>query len=221
MIKQITALMCAALAVAALASCDGETERYEYPSPTLIRLEPAESPPAALYCGALGVSVELPDEWLWHARNDMNMTNEPLYSSDFSSLERVEYDEGYAIELCELWSSRDSASPSHASLLLYAEVFDGVDFEDYCTALKSTLNGRRDGYIWALSGYETDVENGMNVAVMVAAVQPPEGETRYIEEYRVYEKAPYTYVVACLTWWEGSDASLASATLARTVYSVT
>lgn len=95
--------------------------------------EPTASPlPEVYHNGAYGISVTVPEGWIVAGVNDTNMTDSPGKSADIGALEIIPYEDfGSEIQLIELWSRIDSADKEHASLMVYIEIYDGMDEQTY------------------------------------------------------------------------------------------
>lgn len=171
--------------------------------------EPTASPlPEVYHNGAYGISVTVPEGWIVAGVNDTNMTDSPGKSADIGALEIIPYEDfGSEIQLIELWSRIDSADKEHASLMVYIEIYDGMDEQTYLQAFEDAYAGYFDGYYSELVSREEAVIGGKEYTRFQYLTQLPDNEDEYYEEYYIRSLREGEFLVLCVTYWAGNQVS--------------
>jgi hypothetical protein len=116
------------------------------------------------------------------------------------------------MELLELWNREDSADREHASLMLFAEYYEGMDMESYLSAMQEAYAGESEGgYYSTFDSRESMELNGVNYELLTFYTTVPDSDDIYYEEYYVTEVAENEYFVAEVTYWDGNMTSLVDA----------
>lgn len=160
------------------------------------------------YNGAYGISVTIPDGWIIAGINETNMTGTPERSADPDALEITPYDDaGSGIQLIELWSRADSADKEHASLMVYIEVYDGLDEQTYLGAFEEAYAGYFDGYYSTLVSRENADIGGKAFTRLQYLTRLPDSDDEYYEEYYIRKLQEGEFLVLCVTYWAGNQVS--------------
>jgi hypothetical protein len=180
------------------ADADSEASDKPLPSPGL----------EEYHNGAYGISVTVPEGWVIASINRTNMTESPEKSSDPNTLDITPYeDSGSGLQLIELWSRENSADREHASLMIYIEIYDGLDEHTYLQAFEDAYAGYFDGYHSTLTSKDDTYIGGTSYTLLQYLTQLPDSEDEYYEEYYIRKIDEGKFLVLCVTYWAGNQVS--------------
>ncbi len=213
MTRRISAFLISAMMLFLLAAC--QQEGITNSTVTNETSTEGQAEYAAEYHnGFYGVSFEIPEGWFVQTLYEENMTEDPVDSSNPDSFEVFEYEDGgVGMGFIEVWSCEDSADKEHASAQIFAELYDGVSLEEYVDAFEIMYSGDFDGYYSELTAREKRELAGRECDYIEYRTTLPDSEDAYIEQYYITEAGEYSYMVFCVTYWEGNEQSKADAEL--------
>lgn len=209
--KRAALLITAVLVVFAFASC-GTGISADNPS----GLSPSPGTESRVYYnGVYGLRVEVPQGWEVASLIPSNMTGSPEESDDSSDLESVSYeDSGSVLQMIELWSREDSSDMEHAGLMIYVELYEGIDEATYLSAFEEAYSGEFNGYNSVLVSRDTAMLQGLSFNLLKFKTTLPESDDAYFEEYYVRKAAEGEFLVICTNYWEGNEVSYNDSLLA-------
>jgi len=202
--KRAALLISAIFVVLTLASCgtgiSANSPTGQSPSP--------DSESRVYYNGVYGLRVEVPQGWEVASLIPSNMTRSPEESDDSSDLESVSYeDSGSVIQMIELWSREDSSDMEHAGLMIYVELYEGIDEATYLSAFEAAYSGEFNGYNSVLVSRDTFLLEGLTFNLLKFRTTLPDSDDAYFEEYYVRKAAEGEFLVVCTNYWEGNEVS--------------
>lgn len=202
--KAVSLIASITLLALSLGSC-GHSQTLPDPDMTD---SPSPSAPEIYYNGAYGVRITIPEGWTAVNIDTINMTATPEASNAATDLNVSNYDDsGRGISMIELWNRDDTYDREHASLMLFVEIYDGIDEQSYLSAFRSAYAGEFDGYKAAFDSIAETEIGGKKYTHFKYSITPPESEDKYYEEYYVRKIEESVFFIAYTTHWDGNQAS--------------
>jgi hypothetical protein len=204
LVKRILILSAVFVLVFTFSSCDRIKGLLNFPSGE----SPSPSAPVVYYNGAYGIQVTVPDGWFAETVNAANMTATPEESGDESKLELIPYeDSGSEVQLIELWNREKSEDKEHASLMMYVELYDGVDEETYLDAFKESYAGDFDGYYSTFELRDEATIGGKAFTLLKFNTKLPDSDDTYYEEYYIRQIEEGKFLIVMTTYWADNQVS--------------